>query len=255
MHKIIAIGLNTFRESARDKIFYSLLAFAILIIGFSVVLGNLSLGDTYKIIQDFGLMALSLFGVLTAIFVGIGMVYKEMEKRTVFVLLSKPIARWQFVLGKYLGLSLTLLIMQAVMTLFLFGVCLLYQGKVPYAIIYAVVAIAFELQLILAAAVFFSTFTTPFLSGLFTLALFIIGHISVDLKVIAAKFEDSTAKTLIDALYYLLPNLEKLNFKAAAVHRLAIDWSGYAGALAYALVYSAMILCAAVLVFNRRDMK
>lgn len=255
MHKIIAIGLNTFRESARDKIFYSLLAFAILIIGFSVVLGNLSLGDTYKIIQDFGLMALSLFGALTAIFVGIGMVYKEMEKRTVFVLLSKPIARWQFILGKYLGLSLTLIIMQAVMTLFLFGICLLYQGKVPYAIIFAVVAIAFELQLILAAAVFFSTFTTPFLSGLFTLALFIIGHISVDLKVIAARFEESAAKTLIDALYYLLPNLEKLNYKAAAVHRLAMDWNGYAGAIAYALVYTAMILCAAVLVFNRRDMK
>lgn len=255
MHKIIAIGLNTFRESARDKIFYSLLVFAMLIIGFSVVLGNLSLGDTYKIIQDFGLMALSLFGVLTAIFVGIGMVYKEMEKRTVFVLLAKPIQRWQFILGKYLGLSLTLLIMQAVMTLFLFAVCLLYQAKLPWAILYAVLAVAFELQLILAAAVFFSTFTTPFLSGLFTLALFIIGHISVDLKVIAARFEASGAKSLIDGLYYLLPDLERLNYKAAAVHRLAVAWDAYAAALAYALVYTAMILCAAVLVFNRRDMK
>jgi Cu-processing system permease protein len=255
MRKIIAICLNTFRESVRDKIFYSLLAFALLILGFSVVLGKLSLGDTYKIIQDFGLMAISLFGTLTAIFVGIGMVYKEMDKRTVYVILSKPIARWQFLLGKYCGLSFTLILMQLAMTLCLFGLCLLYKGKLPFYNLYAIVAIAFELQLILAAAVFFSTFTTPFLSGLFTLAIFIIGHITVDLKMIAAKFEDSFARTLVDLLYYLLPNLEKLNFKAAVVHNLEISLAAYSASLAYASVYTIIILLGAILVFNHRDMR
>jgi len=255
MHKIAAICLNTFRESVRDRIFYSLLAFAILLLCFSVVLGRLSLGDTYKIIQDFGLMAISLFGTLTAIFVGIGMVYKEMEKRTVYVILSKPIARWQFLLGKYCGLSLTLIIMETVMTLCLFAICYIYQARLPFYSLYAVVAIAFELQLILATALLFSTFSTPFLSGLFTLGVFLIGHIAVDLKVIVEKFDDSIIKNVINAVYYILPNLEKLNFKAAVVHNLNISPVHYSASLAYCLLYTAMILFGAIIVFNRRDMK
>lgn len=255
MGKIAAIGLNTFRESVRDKIFYSLLAFAMLILGFSVVLGNLSLGDTYKIIQDFGLMAISLFGTLTAIFVGIGMVYKEMDKRTIYVILAKPVARWQFLLGKYGGLSLTLLLMELAMTVCLFIVCYLFKGLLPFNTIYAIIAIAVELQLILAAALLFSTFSTPFLSGMFTLAVFIIGHVAVDLKVIADKFEESWAKSLIDGLYYILPNLERLNFKAAAVHHLEITPSHFLGSLLYGLVYTVIILLGAILIFNQRNMK
>lgn len=255
MRKILAIALNTFRESVRDKIFYSILAFAMIMLGFSVVLGNLSLGDTYKIIQDFGLMSLSLFGMLTAIFVGIGMVYKEMEKRTVYVILAKPISRWQFLLGKYLGLSLTLAIMEICMTVGLFALCYLYKGMIPYRDTFAVIGIVFELQLILAAAVFFSTFTTPFLSGLFTLAVFIIGHISVDLKMIADSFEASFLKSVMQSLYYILPDLEKLNFKAAVVHHLEIPFSAFSAALLYCLAYTAVILLGSVFVFNRRDMK
>lgn len=255
MRKILAICLNTFRESVRDKIFYSLFAFAILIIGFSVVLGGLSIGDTYKIIQDFGMMAISLIGTLTAIFVGIGMVYKEMEKRTIYVILAKPIARWQFLVGKYCGLSLTLILMQIAMAVCLFATCYIYKGKIPFYSLYAIVAIGFELQLILAAALLFSTFSTPFVSGLFTLAVFIIGHVSTDLKVIAQGFEKSALKSLMNLLYYTLPNLERLNFKAAVVHNLEITLSAFLGALGYAVVYTAMLMLMAVIIFQRRDMK
>ena len=115
MNKIAALALNTFRESIRDRIFYSLLAFAVIMLAFSLVLGNLTIGDEIKIIKDFGLAAISLFGVLIAIFVGISLVYKEMEKRTIYVILAHPISRSQFVLGKYGGLSLTLLVEVAVM--------------------------------------------------------------------------------------------------------------------------------------------
>jgi ABC-type transport system involved in multi-copper enzyme maturation permease subunit len=255
MRKIMAIGLNTFRESVRDKIFYSILAFALLMLGFSVVLGNLSLGDTYKIIQDFGLMSLSMFGTLTAIFVGIGMVYKEMEKRTVYVILAKPIARWQFLLGKYVGLSLTLAIMEICMTLGLFAICYAYRHMVPYRDVYAIIGIVFELELILAAAVLFSTFTTPFMSGLFTLALFIIGHITEDLKVIADSFDASFVKSLMIGLYYVLPDLEKLNFKAAVVHHLEIPINHFCASLGYSLLYTTIILLGSIMIFNHRDMK
>lgn len=255
MGKIIAIGLNTFRESVRDKIFYSLIAFAMLLLGFSVVLGKLSLGDVYKIIQDFSLMAISLFGTLTAIFVGIGMVYKEMDKRTIYVILSKPVARWQFLLGKYGGLTMTLLLMEAVMSLCLFAVCYLYLGTLPFNTVFALIPIVVELQLILAAALLFSTFSTPFLSGMFTLAIFIIGHISVDLKVIADKLEPSLSKTFINGIYYILPNLERLNYKAAAVHHLQIAPVDYISSLIYGLVYTVIIILGAVVIFNHRNMK
>jgi ABC-type transport system involved in multi-copper enzyme maturation permease subunit len=255
MRKVAAICLNTFRESVRDKVFYSLLAFALLILGFSVVLGSLSLGDTYKIIQDFGLMAISLFGTLTAIFVGIGMVYKEMEKRTAYVILAKPIARWQFLLGKYCGLSLTLAVMEVFMIIGLFAVCYLYKEMVPYRSVYALVGIFFELQLILATAVLFSTFTTPFLSGLFTLSAFIVGHITADLKIIAESMDASMLKTIMKTMYYVLPNLERLNFKAAVVHRLEIPAAVFSTAIIYSIGYTAMIILCSVLIFNRRDMR
>ncbi len=255
MRKVTAICLNTFRESVRDKIFYSLLAFAVMMLGFSVVLGNLSLGDTYKIIQDFGMMAISLIGTLTAIFVGIGMVYKEMEKRTIYVILAKPIARWQFLLGKYCGLSLTLILMEIAMVACLFAVCYIYKGKMPFYALYAIVAIGFELQLILGAALFFSTFSTPFVSGLFTLAVFIIGHISVDLKAISASIEAPALKSFINLLYYLLPNLERLNFKAAVVHNLDIPLPYFFGSIGYAVAYTTVTLLAAIIIFQRRDMK
>lgn len=255
MNKILAISLNTFRESVRDKIYYSILAFALMMLGFSVVLGNLSLGDTYKIIQDFGLMSISLFGTLTAIFVGIGIVYKEMEKRTIYVILAKPIARWQFLLGKYLGLSLTLAVMEICMTIGMFVVCYIYQGMIPYHAIYALFGIFFELQLILAAAVLFSTFTTPFLSGLFTLAVFIIGHITVDMKVIADNLEEPLLKSIMNGMYYALPNLERLNFKAAVVHRLDIPAVVFSTSILYSIVYTTMILLFSVLIFNHRNMR
>jgi len=162
MGKITAIALNTFRESIRDRIFYSLLAFAILMLGFSMILGNLTIGDPIKIVKDFGLGAISLFGTLIAIFVGIGMVYKEMEKRTIYVILAKPIARWQFLAGKYCGLSLILVVEVTVMTFLLFVLCYQYEPVIPWDLFKAIIPISFELQLILAVALLFSAFASPF---------------------------------------------------------------------------------------------
>jgi ABC-type transport system involved in multi-copper enzyme maturation permease subunit len=255
MQKIIAIALNTFRESIRDRIFYSLLAFAFLMLGFSMILGNLTIGDDIKIIKDFGLGAISLFGTLIAIFVGIGLVYKEMEKRTIYVILTKPIARWQFLLGKYGGLSLTLMIEVIVMTIGLFALCYYYEPKIPWDLMYAIVPIIFKLQLILAVALFFSAFASPFLSGLFTLGVFIIGHSSGELKALADKTDDLFLRKICDFLYYALPNLENLNFKAEVVHHLPISHGEIVFSLAYAVLYTALIILLSVIIFQRRDMK
>ncbi|QTA81907.1 putative ABC transporter, permease protein [Desulfonema limicola] len=255
MGKITAIALNTFRESIRDKIFYSLLAFAVLMLGFSMILGNLTIGDPVKIVKDFGLGAISLFGTLIAIFVGIGLVYKEMDKRTIYVILSKPIARWQFLLGKYFGLSLTLMIEVVIMTIGLFLLCYFYVPDIPWSLFKAIIPICFELQLILAVALLFSSFSSPFLSGLFTLAVFIIGHTSADIKALADKTEDIFLQMICKNLYYALPNLENLNFKARVVHNLPLDFSEIGFSLVYAVVYTVMIILLSVIIFQNRDMK
>ncbi len=253
--KIIAIALNSFRESIRDRIFYSLLAFAFLMLGFSLVLGNLTLGDQIKIIKDFGLSAISLFGVLIAIFVGISLVYKEMEKRTIYVILANPISRSQFVLGKYLGLSLTLFVEVVVMTIGLLALCYYQQQMIPWELFKAIIPIWFELQLMLAVALLFSTFSSPFLSGLFTLGVFIIGHLTGDFKQLASTMDNPAIKKTADILYYIFPNLETLNFKAQVVHGLAVSPTQIFFSLAYATFYSVMLLSMALLIFNRRDIR
>lgn len=255
MMKIAALALNTFRESIRDRVFYSLLVFAVLMLGFSLILGNLTIGDEVKIIKDFGLAAISLFGVLIAIFVGISLVYKEMEKKTIYVILANPISRYQFVLGKYLGLSLTLLVEVVVMTAGLFALCYLKQQAIPWDLFTAIVPIWFELQLILAVALLFSTFVSPFLSGLCTLAVFIIGHLTLDFKQLVASLDSSPLKMTADVLYYTFPNLEILNFKARVVHGVDIALADFLFSLAYASCYTIMILALALFIFNRRDIR
>lgn len=256
MNKILAIALNTFRESIRDRIFYSLLVFALLMLAFSMVLGNLTIGQPDKIIKDFGLGAISIFGTLIAIFVGIGLVYKEMEKKTIYLILAKPLSRWQFLLGKYIGLSMTLFVEVAVMSMCLFGLLHFYYGlAMPWELLKAIVPIFFELQLILATALLFSTFTSPFLSSLFTLSVFVIGHLTQDLRVLAQNSEDVSLQRLSTFLYYLFPNLEFLNFKSQVVHGLPISTNALFLSLLYATAYSVALLIAAIIIFSKRDVR
>ena len=253
MSELFAIALNTFRESIRDRIFYSLLAFAMLMLAFSLVLGYLTIGDEIKIIKDFGLGAISLFGVLIAIFVGISLVYKEMEKRTIYIILANPISRSQFVLGKYLGLSLTLLVEVVVMSIGLLVLCYTEQPKVAWDLLIAILAIWFELQLMLAVAILFSTFVSPFLSGLLTMIVFVIGHLTQDFRVIVAKIDNHFIQKVADVFYYVFPNLEALNYKTQVVHGLQINPAEYFFSIGYSTAYILGLLSLSVLIFQRRD--
>lgn len=255
MNKVVALALNTFRESIRDRIFYSLLAFAVIMLAFSLVLGNLTIGDEIKIIKDFGLAAISLFGVLIAIFVGISLVYKEMEKRTIYVILAHPISRSQFVLGKYGGLSLTLLVEVVIMTACLLALCWYKQGQIPWELFKAIIPIWLELQLILAVALLFSTFVSPFLSGLLTLVIYAIGHLTQDFKTLSANSDNPLLEQFAAALYYSFPNLESLNFKARVVHSLPLPWGEFFFSLAYGLCYTLVLLGLALVIFSRRDIR
>ncbi|HZI92640.1 MAG TPA: ABC transporter permease subunit [Patescibacteria group bacterium] len=250
--KTLAIATNTFREAIRDRILYLILVFAILMIGSSRILSLLTVGAEEKIVKDIGLASISLFGVATAIFVGVGLVFKEIEKRTVYTLVSKPISRSQFILGKYLGLVLVLAVNVAVMTAFFFGV-LLAKGWMDLAIGRAIFLIFIELMLVTAIAILFSSFSTPILSSLFTVTFYVIGHLSWGLLLLADKLEGEFGRMVCRVLYRLLPNLDAMNVKGAVVHGIEVPLAQVCAASVYGLSYTAIVLGLAALVFRRRD--
>jgi len=255
---IRTIARNTFREAVRDRVLYNLVLFALLLIGGAIFLGELSGGQEAKIIVDLGLSATLLFGVFIAIFVGVGLVYKEIERRTLYAILSKPVGRGQFLAGKYLGLCLTLLVNVLVMGA---GVSLalayVERGWNPmvFKIWPALVLIYLELTVITGVALLFSSFSTPTLSALLTFLVFIIGHLSADLKSFAASLGGATARWFFSSLYYLLPNLSHYSFITAAAHGYVPSFGALLLALLYAGVYVTVLLSATTLIFSQRNFK
>jgi ABC-type transport system involved in multi-copper enzyme maturation permease subunit len=253
MTSIVVIAFNTFRENLRDKILYNLLFFALLLIGASVVLGDLTIAEQKKIVTDMGLAATNLIGVIIAIFVGIGLVSKEIERRTIYTIMARPISRTQFVLGKYLGLVLTLSINILIM-LTVFLVTLWMSGAPIHVELFQAFELIFvELLLVTALALFFSTFSSSTLSAIMTLGLYLIGHLTTDLKGIAEKSHSGAMKAIVSSLYYVCPNLEVLNMKGQAASGASITFSYQAAATAYGLLYAAFLLTTACIVFQRRD--
>jgi ABC-type transport system involved in multi-copper enzyme maturation permease subunit len=262
MMKLTAIAYNTFKEAVRDKILYNLLMFALLMIGGSILLATLTVGEQSKIIMDFGLASIDLFGVLIAIFLGIGLVSKEIEKRTVYTVLSKPIGRPQFLLGKYAGLLLTLLVNSVIMTAGLYLVLMLNQARWGHSIwsveprlIEAVYLIYLELMILTAVALMFSTFTTSTLAAIFSLSVYVIGHVSGDLMAMSEKFSGDALGYLLKGLYYTLPNLGQFDIKGQIVHGIPVTPAYFFLTSCYALVYIIFLFVVATMIFQRRDFK
>lgn len=255
---ISAIARNAFREAVRDRVLYNLVLFVLLLTGGAIFVGELSAGQEAKIIIDLGLSATLLFGAFISIFVGVGLVYKEIERRTVYAIFSKPVGRGQFLVGKYLGLCLTLLVNVLVMGAGV-SLALLYvrRGWDPlvFRIWPAILLIYVELMILTAVALLFSSFSSPALSALLTFFVFIIGHFSADLKMLANSLGSTGAQLLFGAIYYLLPNFANYSYITEAGHGIVPGASAVTGALAYALFYVAALLSAATLIFNRRNFK
>jgi len=253
--RIRAIAVNTFREAIRDRVLYSLIFFALLMIGSSALLGTLTIGEQVKVIKDLGLASISIFGLFIAIFVGIGLVYKEIERRTIYTIIAKPIQRYEFLVGKYLGLVLTLLVEVTVMALGFSIFVTLYEGFFDPALLKAILLTLFELMVVTAIAVLFSSFSTPALSGMFTLGCYVIGHLTEDLRNFGAASNNIAAERLTQFLYYLLPNLENFNVRGKVVHQIPVSGEYMAFAILYGLLYLSLLLLVATMIFQSRDFK
>ncbi len=251
--RIGAIAGITFKEAKRDRILYLLFFFAALAILASRVLAILTVGDRTKIIKDVGLASISVFGVLMAVLIGTSLVYKEIDKKTIFTLLAKPLNRAEFILGKFFGLVLTLLVMTAGMSLIFLAIVYLHTFRIEWPMLVAIAYIFLELVLITAVAILFSSFSTPILSSIFSLAFYLIGHLSWGLELLIKKMHAGAGRTVARVLYTFLPDLENFNFKTEVVHGLPIPTGIFLTSLLYGVFYTAFILGLAILVFRRRD--
>jgi ABC-type transport system involved in multi-copper enzyme maturation permease subunit len=265
---ISTVAINVFRESVRDRVPYNLVLFSVLLIASSYLLGQLTAGQDVKIVKDLGLAAISVFGLFIAIFIGIGLVSKEVERRSIYALLSKPVSRSQFIAGKYLGLVLTLAVNITVMVVALYIVLgyLSWQETAEYkavwdapgpdpAMLKAVFLIFIELMLVTALALFFSTFSTPMLSAVLTFGIYVAGHFNSDLKNFDKVVNSQAAIWLSRGMYHVLPDLSAFDVKTEVVHGLPVPMGYLASTTAYGLAYVTALLLVATFIFSRRDFK
>jgi ABC-type transport system involved in multi-copper enzyme maturation permease subunit len=268
MRVVPAIAVSVFKESVRDKVLYNLVLFAVGLIAVSYLLSQLTAGQDIKIIKDLGLAAMSLFGLFIAIFIGIGLVSKEVEKKSIYALLAKPVKRHELILGKYAGLVLTILVNLTIMTTAYYAVLggmawvdgswFRPHWEAPAldpALLKAIAMIFLQLAIITAVALLFSTFSSPLLAAAFTFGLYIVGHFNADLKNFEAVFDSRPLAYLARALYYVLPNFAALDIKNQVVHAVPVPAGYLLMNAAYAATYITLLVGGAMVIFMRRDFK
>ena len=252
------VAVNTFREAVRDRVLYNLIFFALLMMGTAVLVGGVSIGIERDVIVNLGLTAISVFGILMAIFIGVGLVHKEIEKRTLYSLLAKPVQRWQFLVGKFGGLVLTLTVNTALMMVGLAAALFYVTRKFERSdgtIVVAIYFILLELALITSLALLFSCFSTPMLSTLYTLGIYIAGVFAPNIRDIGVVTASPVARWMATAVYYLLPNFHNFNVMAAAAHQETIPTALIWQNTLYAALYIAVVLLSAAAIFSSRDLK
>ena len=255
MSRLWALAMNTFREAVRDKIWLSILFFAIGSVLLSLAMKEITIGDQAKVVRSVAQGGIDFFSAIIAMFLGISLVWKELDKKTIYTILSKPIPRWMFLLGKYLGLMMTVSV--AVFSLSCIYVLLMtmQQSFPPVVVFVSIFMLLIELMLLTAWATLFSSYSAPTTATLFTLAVFFIGHMADDIWLFGNKSENPLVQEVARGLYWILPNFEALSIREAAVHGRDIPWKQVWHGVLYGLGYTASILALTVMVFERKDMK
>jgi ABC-type transport system involved in multi-copper enzyme maturation permease subunit len=253
--RISAIATNTVREAIRNKLLYTLLFFAVAVIGCAVLVASLSYVEGDRIIQDVGLASIRLFSLGIAIFVGIGLIHNEVERRTIQTILSKPVSRADFLLGKYFGLLATVWLQVAIMGVAFVVVSLAAGAPLGSGIAWALVLFCMELAVIVAVATLFSAFTTPLLASLFTVGIWLVGHLTRDLLALGKQADQESVQLVTGLLYRVLPDLEAFNLSIEAVHGLPIAPDQVVWPMLLGVGYSIVLLFVATQIFQKRDMK
>ena len=253
MRPIWVLAFNTYREVIRDRVLYALLLFAVLLIGFSLALGQLSFAEQGRISADFGLGAIHLVAIALAIFVGSNLVYKEIEKKTILTILVRPIGRGQFILGKALGLSLLIVTMIAGLAVVLALIFRALGLAVDQRFAVALLGVLAEAWILLGFTLLFSMFTKPLLVVCFSIGIFLIGHWQSSLEFFVNKDPGGVLTPIAWVTRHFLPDLEKLNWKDLVLYDQPLDWMNRATALGYAGAWFATCLALVAIAFRRKD--
>jgi len=257
MKRIWCIAQNTFREAVRDRVLYNLVFFALLMMAGAVLFGQISIGIERIVIVNLGLSAMSIFGSLIAIFIGIGLVAKEIEKRTLYTVLAHPVRRWEFIAGKFCGLAGTLAVNASLMAIGVFGALWYVAHKLTRAdlgLLGAMYCIVLQLVILTAVALLFSSFSSPILSAVFTFALFVIGSFDQELHTFAT-FAHGAARWLTTATAYVIPNFSSLNFISSTAHGEGVTTHLLVLNTAYTALYCLTALAGATMIFEHRNLK
>ncbi len=255
--KIEAISINTFREAIRNKILYSVVLFAALLLGASAFFGSVTIGDQVQVIKDCGLFSLSFFGAVLTILTGVSLLNKELKQKTIYNILSKPVARWEFVLGKHLGLTLTVSLLVSFMGLGLFAFVAVFEQKPDWLLFQGIVLAILEVTVLASIVMFFSSMAvTTTLPGILTLATYIAGH-SIDYLSYFVSGQETAvggAKVLVDIFSWILPDLSLFNQNALIVYGSSVSPSHFLYSVCYCIGYSTVALTLASVIFSKREL-
>ncbi|GMU60932.1 MAG: hypothetical protein AMXMBFR34_26950 [Myxococcaceae bacterium] len=255
MRALFFIALNGFRESRRNRVTVVVGLFALLLVFFTTFSFELAVNTLDRAMTSVGIGFISLISEVLAIFLACGMLPREVERRTVFLVVSKPVSRTTFLVGRYLGNLATVLFVFSLMTGLFFLQFVVLRGTVTQAHLVALVGIVAEVVLLSAVGLLFSSFSSQFISVTTTVGLFFVGHMASDLYRLASASKAPAVKAVGLALYYLLPNLERLDFKLRATHSLLTPPGELGAALAYAGLYATLLVAVAAWIFERRDFR
>ena len=248
MQKIYLIATNTFREIIRDKILYTIFIFAVLMILSAKSVGTISMKQEAKLTVDFGFAMIEIFNLIITLFIGSSLIFKEVEKKLVYFLFSKPISKTNFILGKFLGLSLVLFVLNLVMS----AVFFMMAG---FQIVYLLVLSFIFLQalFVLAVILFFSTFTSPIITLFLSFLVYLIGHITINLKLFALYNGGIVFKWFADGIYLIMPNLNLLNLKNQVIYEIVFDSSALITSVVYTFFYIALLLTLTIIIFRKKE--
>ena len=253
MNQVVAIAVNTFRETIRDRILAVIVVFALLLIVGVLWLGSISLGEQGRMMKDFGLVAVTFFGLIVAVFVAAGLVHKEVEKRTVFVLFSKPVSRSAFIGGKFIGLCGTMAVVLAGMGLFLFALVWIIDRQPSWMVLAAVVMVYVQLLAIMAVTIFFSTLGSAILASVLGICVFIAGQLSQNVLSLTRLGKNPLTELLSWVIYVIVPNLSAVDVKAGVVGEQTLAWGQIGLWTAYLFAYMVVVLVLAAVVFRRKE--
>jgi ABC-type transport system involved in multi-copper enzyme maturation permease subunit len=254
--RTFVVSSNVFREIIRDRVLYLIGFFAVALIAAAMLIPQVAAGNETKIIIDFGLAAINLLGLVITVFVGTALINKEIDKRTVYVLIAKPVSRAEFVVGKHVGLSAVVAVLLAAMTAVFMGV--LSVKQIPYPVDSILLTVLFqllELSLIAGVAILFGVFTSSLLAMMMTVAVYLMGHFSRDIVSLGKLAESPAIRQMTENLYLVLPDLSRFNLKNEAIYGMSLlpQPLDLLGSAVYGLVWIGLVLAIAVGIFSRRE--